>query len=187
MPKKATQFHGAEVEGGDAAGCTFGVKDGGEKLPALELAHVAGGLVASDLLIERVQQLLPGSSAGEGGAVVKRAAEAAEVEQPLGSAVEGHAHAVQQIDDGWRGLAHSLHRGLVGQKVAAIDGVIEVLCGGVALALQIFGRVDAALGADRVRALDRDDGEEIDVAAGFGDLDDRGQPGQASANHDDSG
>ena len=143
--------------------------------------------MAADLLVERVEQLLPGGGAGECGAVVESAAKAAEIQQALRRAIEGHSHAVQQIDDGWRGLAHGLHRGLVGQEVASVDGVVEVLGGGVALALQILGRVDAALCADRVRALDRDDGEEIDIAAGLGDLDDCGQPGQSSANHDDSG
>ena len=59
--------------------------------------------------------------------------------------------------------------------------------GGVAFALQILGGVDSALRADRVRALDRDDGEQVHVAAGFGDLDDGGKPGETSANDDDSG
>ncbi len=86
-----------------------------------------------------------------------------------------------------RGLAHGFDGGLVGEEVAAVDGVVEVLVGGVAFALQILGGVDAALGADRVGTLDRDDGKQVDGAAGFGDLDDRGEAGQASANHDDSG
>ena len=119
--------------------------------------------------------------------MIERAAEAAEVEQALGSAIEGHAHAVEQVDDAGRGLAHGLYGSLVGEEVAAVDGVVEVLGGGVALAFEVFGGVDAALRADGVRALDRDDGEEVNVAAGFGDLDDRGEAGQASANHDDSG
>jgi hypothetical protein len=37
-----------------------------------------------------------------------------------------------------------------------------------------------------VRALDGDDGEEVDLAAGFGDLDDGGEAGEASAYYDDS-
>ena len=185
--REGAQFHGAQVEGGDAAGHALGVDDGGEKLPALVLLHLAFGLVAAHLLVERVEQLLAGGGAGKGGAVVERAAEAAEVEQPFGGAIEGHAHAVQQIDDRRSGLAHGLDRRLVGQKVAAVDGVVEVLVGGVALALQVLGGVDAALRADRVRALDRDDGEQVDRAAGLGDLDDRREPGQPSANHDDSG
>ena len=151
------------------------------------MLDLAVGLVAADLLVERVEQLLAGGGAGEGGAVVERAAEAAEVEQALGGAVEGHAHAVEQVDDGRGGLAHGLDGGLVGEEVAAVDGVVEVLVGGVALALQILCGVDAALGADRVRTLDRDDGKQVDRAAGLGDLDDRCQSGEASANHDDSG
>ena len=184
---KALEFHGAQVDGGDAAGCAFGVEDGGEKLPAFVLLHFAVGLVAADLLVERVEQLLAGGGAGKCGAVVERAAEAAEVEQALGRAVEGHAHAVEQVDDGRRGLAHGLDGRLVGEEVAAVDGVVEVLVGGVAFALEIFGGVDAALRADRVRALDGDDGKQVDGAAGFGDLDDCREPGQPSANHDDSG
>jgi hypothetical protein len=137
---KAAQLHGAQVEGGDAARDAFGVDDGGEKLPAFVLLDLAFGLVAAHLLVERVEQLLAGGCAGEGGAVVERAAEAAEVEQALGGAVEGHAHAVEQVDDGGRGLAHGLDGRLVGQEVAAVDGVVEVLVGGVALALQVLWR-----------------------------------------------
>ena len=80
-----------------------------------------------------------------------------------------------------------LDGGLVGEEVAAVDGVVEVLEDGVAFALEVLGGVDAALRADGVRALDGDDGEEVDVAAGFGDLDDGGEAGEASAYDDDSG
>ena len=185
--EKAAQLHGAEIEGGDAAGHALGVDDGGEELPAFVFLDAAFGLVAADLLVEGIEELLAGGGAGEGGAMVERTAKTAEVEQALGGAVEGDAHAVEEVDDGGRGLAHGLDRGLVGKEVAAIDGVVEVLPGGVALAFEIFGGVDATLRADRVRALDRNDGEQIDVAACFGDLDDRGQACQSAANHDDSG
>jgi len=73
------------------------------------------------------------------------------------------------------------------RKSAAIDSVVEVLVGGVALALEVLCGVDAALGADGVRALDGDDGEQIDRTARLGDFDDRRKARQASANHDDSG
>ena len=160
---EAAQLHGAEVEGGDAAGCAFGVEHGGEELPAFVFFDFAVGFVAADLLVEGVEQLLAGGGAGEGGAVVERAAEAAEVEQAFGGAIEGHAHAVEQVDDGGGGFAHGFDGGLVGEEVAAVDGVVEVLVGGVAFALEIFCGVDAALGADGVRTLDRDDGKEVDV------------------------
>ena len=185
--REGAQLHGAQVERGDAAADALGVEDGGEEFPAFVLLDLAFGFVAAHLLVERVEKLLAGGGAGKGGAVVERAAEAAEVEQALGSAIEGHAHAVEQIDDAGRGFAHGLDGRLVGEEVAAVDGVVEVLRGGVAFALQVLGGVDAALRADRVRTLDRDDREQVHVAAGFGDLDDRRESGQASANHDDSG
>ena len=54
---------------------------------------------------------------------------AQEVEQTLRRTVEGHAHAVQQVDNRGGGLAHRLHRRLIRQKVATIDRVVEVLVG----------------------------------------------------------
>ena len=143
--------------------------------------------VAADLLVERVEELLAGGGSGEGGAVIECATEAAEIEQAFGGAVEGNAHAIEQVDDAGRSFAHRFDGCLVGEEVAAIDGVVEVLVGGVAFALEVLGGVDAALCADGVRALDGDDGEEVDVAAGLGDLDDGGEAGQASAYDDDSG
>ena len=131
---EAAQLHGAEVEGGDAAGDAFGVDDGGEELPAFIFFYLACGFVTADLLVEGIEQLLAGGCAGEGSAVIERAAEAAEVEQAFGGAIEGDAHAVEEIDDGWGGLAHGFDGGLVGEEVAAIDGVVEVLVGGVAFA-----------------------------------------------------
>ncbi len=91
------------------------VEDGGEELPVLVLGYFAFGFVAADLLVEGVEKLLAGGGSGEGGAVIEGASEAAEVEEAFGGAVEGDAHAVEQIDDagaashmaltgaGWRG------------------------------------------------------------------------------------
>ncbi len=169
----------------DAAADAVLVDDGGEELPGFVLGDLAFGFVAAHLLIERVQQLLAGGGAGKRGAVVERAAEAAEVEQPFGSAVEGDAHAVEQVDDARRLVAHASDRRLVGQEVAAVDGVVEVLPGGVAFALQVLGGVDAALRAHRVRPLDRDDGEEVDVTSHLGNLDGGGKSCQSAAHNDD--
>ena len=93
-------LHGAEVDGADAAAGALAVEDGGEELPALVLGDLALGLVAADLLVERVEELLAGGRAGECGAVIERAAEAAEVQQAFRRPVEGDAHAVEQVDDG---------------------------------------------------------------------------------------
>ncbi len=185
---KERQFHGAQIERRDAARSAFASRGWRRGTPSLRTCcHFTLGFVAAHLFVERVEKLLAGGCAGECGAVIERAAEAAEVEKTFGGAIEGHTHAIEQVDDAGRGLAHGLDRRLVGQKVAAIDRVVEVLVGGVAFALQVLGRIDAALRADGVRALDRDDGEQVHVAACFSDLDDGGEPGKASANHDDSG
>ncbi len=97
--RERAQLHRAQVERRDAAGDAFGIEDSGEKLPAFVLLYFSFGLVAANLLVERVEELLSSGGAGKGGAVVERAAEAAEIEQAFGSAVEGHAHAIEQVDD----------------------------------------------------------------------------------------
>ena len=182
--REGVHLHAAQVHGADAAADALIVDDTREELPRLVLGDLAFGFVAAHLLVERVQQLLAGGGAGKRGAVIERAAEAAEVEQPFGRAVEGNAHAVEQIDDAGRHIAHRLDRRLVGQEVAAVDGVVEVLPGGVAFALQVLGGVDATLRADRVRPLDRNDGEQIDVTAHLGNLD-GGRKSCQSATHND--
>src|ERR1051325_8430849 len=156
------------------------------ELPALVLRHQAARLVAPHLLVERVEQLLPGGRAGERGAAVHRAAAAAEVEQALGRAIERHAHAVEQIDDAGRRVAHPLDGGLVREEVAAAARVEEVHLGRIVLALHIHGAVDAALRAHRVRALDRHDREQVHRHAGLGQLDRRHEAGEPAPDHGDA-
>ena len=121
--------------------------------------HLAGHFPAADLLVEGVEQLLAGGGPGEGRAVVERAAEAALVAKAFGRAVEGHAQAVHQVDDPRGPVGHFLDRRLVLQEVAAVDRVVEVLPLVVAeLPGEVVDAVDAALGADAVRALDRQRG-----------------------------
>ena len=165
--RESADLHGAQIHGADAAADALSVKHGGEELPVLVLFYFAFGLVAAHLLVERIEKLLAGGRARKRGAVVESASKTAEVEQAFGRAIEGHAHAVEQIDDAGRGVAHSLHRRLVGEEVSAVNGVVEVLVGGVALALQVLGGVDAALRAYRVRALYRDDREQIALRRPF--------------------
>ena len=100
--------HAAQVHGANSAADALLVDHRGEKLPAFVLGDLTFRLVAAHLLIERVQQLLPGGRAGECGTVVKRPTEAAEIEQALWSAVEGNAHAVEQVDDARRPSRTSL-------------------------------------------------------------------------------
>src|SRR3989441_2897800 len=181
--RKGAHFHAAQIHGADAAANAVAVEHGGEKFPVLVLCNFAFGFVTAHLLIERVKKLLAGGGASEGGAVVKRASKTTEIEQAFGSAIEGHAHAVEQVDNCRCRIAHSFDRWLVGQKIAAVNRVVEVLPGGVAFAFQILGSIDAALCANRMRTLDRNNGEQIDVAAHLGDLDHGCQSSQSAA-HD---
>ena len=143
-------------------------------------------LVATDLLVERVEELLPGGRAGERRAVEERAAEATEVEQALGRAVERHAHAVEHVDDAGRRVGHALDGRLVREEVAAVDRLLEVDLGRVAFALRVHARVDAALRAHRVRALDGNEREEVDGNARLAELDHGREAREAAADDDDA-
>src|SRR5580700_4012460 len=133
--REGADFHAAQIHGADATADAVSVEYGREELPVLVLLYLAFGFIAADLLIKCVEKLLAGGCTGEGSAVVECPAEAAEIEQTFGSPVEGDAHAVEQVDDAGRGLAHVLDRRLVRQKIAAINRVIEMLPGRIAFSL----------------------------------------------------
>ena len=79
-------------------------------------------------------------------------------------------------------VGHFLDRRLVLEEIAAVDGVVEVLPLAVAqLPRQVVDAVDAALGADAVRALHGQEAHEADVALQFGQFHGRRQPGQPAA------
>src|SRR5215472_11934361 len=99
-------------------------------IPPVAMMMASAGKVRT--LIERIQQLLAGGSASKSGAIVERATKAAKIEQPFRRAVERYAHAIQQVDDGGSRVAHLFYRRLIREKIAAVNGVIEVLPGGIA-------------------------------------------------------
>ena len=137
---------------------------------------------AADLFVEGVEQLLAGGGAGKGRAAVERAAEAPLVAKALGRAVEGHAQPVHQVDDLRRPVGHFLDRRLVLEEIAAVDGVVKVLPLGVAqLPREVVDAVDAALGADAVRALDGQQAHQADAAFELGQFHGGRQPGQSAA------
>ena len=186
-----------EVLGDYAAADARLVEHEAREVPELELPHhlLAGqgdaavvlhveGLVAPHLLVEGVEQLLPGGRPGEGRAVEERPPEAAEIQVALGGAVEGHAHAVEHEDDPWRRVRHALARRLVGEEVAALHGLVEVRVRRVAFALHVHRRVDAALSADRVRALHRDQRDQVHRDARLAELDHGHQAAEAAADDD---
>ncbi len=73
---------------------------------------------------------------------------------------------------------------LIGKEVTAVNGVVEVDRRRVALALGVDGAVDAALRADRVRALHRHNRKQIDLLALLGQLHCGHQTREAAANDD---
>ena len=58
-----------------------------------------------------------------------------------------------------------------------------MLCRRIALAFSIDRCIYAALGADRVRTLDRNDRDQIDLVAGLRDLHRRREPRKAAADY----
>ena len=116
--------------------------------------------------------------------MVQRAAEPAEVEEPFVGAIEGNPHAVEQVDDLRGGVAHPLHRRLLGEEVAALERVLDVDVGVVAFPFGVHGAVDSALRANGMTSLHRHDREHVDVFACLGELDDRHEPRQAATDDD---
>ena len=110
---------------------------------------------ARDLALERLvgaeQQLLAGLAAGVEGARHLGAAEGAVVEQAAVLAGEGHALGDALVDDVDADLGQPVDVGLARAEVAALDRVVEEAVDAVAVVLVVLGRVDAALGGDRVR------------------------------------
>src|SRR5580704_10204932 len=141
--------------------------------------------MAADLLIERVQKLLPCRCTGERRAVIQSAAEAPVIQQSLRRTIERDAHAVEQIDDARRRFAHALDQRLIRQKIAAVNGVVKVLLRSVAFALLVFRRVYAALRAHRMRPLYRHDRKKLNGHACFRHANGSHQAGETST-HDNN-
>ncbi len=177
---EGAHLHGGKVLRGHAAADAV-MRYGGNELPANERAHLALNLQGAHLLVERVEQLLAGGGAGECGAPLLGAAESAQVKQAFRRTVEHHAHAVEKVHDAWRRFAHAAHLRLVGQEIAAVDGVVEMLVHAVAFALGVQGRVDAALCAGGMRALEGHQREQVNLQSGFHNFERCHKPGKAAA------
>ena len=113
-------------------------------LPARDLAH--------QRLVGAEQQLLAGLAARVERARHLRAAEGAVVEQAAVLARERHALRDALVDDVDRDLREPVDVRLARAEVAALDRVVEEPEDAVAVVAVVLGRVDAALGGDRVRA-----------------------------------
>jgi len=178
--------HRVGVERHDPAAVSGVVARQAEELPRFVLANETLDLVAAHLLVQRIEELLTRRRARERRPVKPGPAEAPKVEQALQGPVEHDAHAVEEVDDSRRRIAHRLDGSLVREEVAAVDRVVEVNLRRVAFPLGVDGAVDPALSADRMAALDGHDREEIDGDAHFGDPRRRHEACEAPADHDDA-
>ena len=144
--RKCADPHGHHILAHAPAAAALFVEDRAQEIPMFILANLAGHFPAANLLVEGVEELLPGRRSGKGRAAIEGAAEAALVAEALGRAVESNAEAIHEVDDPRRPIGHFLHGWLVLQEIAAVDGIFEVLPLIVAeLAGEIVDAVNAAL------------------------------------------
>src|SRR5215475_6493205 len=102
--------------------------------------------------------------------MMSRAAKTPEVKQSFARPGEGNTHAIEQVDDRGRHLAHGFRRRLVREKVTAVNSVVEMFPGRVAFALCVDGAVDTTLRTNRMRTLYWNYREEIYSVTCFRDL-----------------
>jgi hypothetical protein len=160
------------------------VEDGSQEVPELVLGHFARHAPTTHLLVQGIEQLLAGGRPGEGGAAEERAAEAALVAEALVGAIEGHSQAVQQVDNSRRPGDHFLHRRLMLQKLAAVDGVVEMPRLVVAeLAGEVVDAIDAPLRTATMRTPQGQQAHHAHVALQLGQFHGRRQTGQTAANY----
>jgi hypothetical protein len=155
-----------------------------DEFGAIEEADSPETHLAGELLVGPEQELLPRLAAGVEGAAHLGPAERAVVEQSAVLAGEGHPLGHHLVDDVHAHLGQSVHVGLAGAEVAALDGVVEETVDAVTVSLVVLGGVDAALRCDRVGAPRRVvEGECVHLVAEFGQC--RGRRGTGESRSDD--
>ena len=156
-----------------------------EEFPEFIFVNAAFRFEPPHLLVEGVEQLLPRRCAGEKCALDQAPTKKPKAALPLGRAIEGYAHAIEQIDDPRGPIAHLVDRRLIREKISAENRLVEVNPFAVTLlSRDVVAGVDAALGADTVAALHRHHREKIDVDMLLGQLHRARQPGQATSDDD---
>src|SRR5437660_7488007 len=78
--RERADLHRAQIHRANPAADSATVEHGRKKFPVLVLLHLAFGFVAPHLLVERIEELLPGGRTRECGAVIERSTETAKVE-----------------------------------------------------------------------------------------------------------
>ena len=157
-----------------------------EHLRVREHFHGAEADHARECGVGAEEELLAGLAAGVEGARHLRAAEGAVGKEAAVFAGEGHTLRHALVDDVARDLGQAVDVGLAGAEITALDRVVEEPEDAVAVVLVVLGRVDSALGGDRVRparAVMKD--EAAHAIAELGECRRRRGPGEAGADHDD--
>ena len=169
---------------GDSA--AYAVMDyGGNEFPSNIGVHLAFNFKSAHLFVERIEELLTGCSTSKGGASFLRTAESAQVKQTLRGSIEHYAHAVEHVDDFWGGFAHGAYLRLVRQKVATVNGVVEVLVYRITFTFGVQRGVYAPLRTGGMRALEGNERKQVNAQARFYDFQSSHQPRKASANNCD--
>ena len=140
--------------------------------------------LTAHLLIQCIQELLPGGCTSKCRALVQRATKSTTVDEPLSGAIERNAQTVHQIDHLRRPVGHLLHGRLMVEKVAAVHGVIEVFPLIIAqLPCLIITAVDSTLCTYAVRTFDRSQTEQINLHTQFSELHGGGQTCQTTTHN----
>src|SRR5262245_16660663 len=116
--------------------------------PAFVFLHLACNFEPADLFIKRIQKLLTGRSACERSAMMLGTAEASEIEQALAGSRERNAHAIKQVNDRRRHVAHGFGWRLIGEKVPAVNRVVKVYPRRITFTFRVYCAVNAALRAN---------------------------------------
>src|SRR5260221_5929162 len=95
-------------------------------LPAFVLIYLSLCLPLANLFVEGVKKLLTRRGAGKGSSMMQRPAKSPKVEQAFLCPGKWHTHAIKKIDDLRSHVAHPFDRRLVGKKVAAINGIVDM-------------------------------------------------------------
>ncbi len=182
--RERLHLHGVQIHRANSAADSAVVNHCRKKRPRFEFFNAAFRFMPSNLLIQRVQQLLTRRRPCKRCAVIKRSAESPVIQQSFRGAVKHHAHAIQQIDNPGRRFAHAAHQSLVRQKIAAKNRVVEMFGDGIPFAFLILRRVDSTLRAHRMRPLHRHNRKQIHRYARFRHANRSHEPGQTSTHND---
>ena len=103
------------------------IHDRTQEIPVLVLANLILRFPTSNLLVQRVEQLLTRRRASECSTLVQRAAKTSAIDVAFRCAIERDAQAIHQIDDLRRPVGHFLHGRLMVEKVTTVNRIVEVL------------------------------------------------------------